>query len=96
MNEILIVLTIFYFIPVVLSVILNYLDDNTKTIGDFIEHFWFCITPVLNIFYIVSLIVYNLLESDKWEKFKKIKINRTFDRFCTCVYCRCISFKFKP
>ena len=85
MNEILIPLTIFYFIPVVISIIVDWLDRDVKTVGDLMEHFWIHLTPCFNIIFIVFVITNSVFESNiwvrlsvsfrtKWEKFKNIKI----------------------
>lgn len=87
MDKTLIALTIFYFIPVVLSFILSYLDEYTETIEDLMKHFWICIVPGLNIMFIVFVIIHGIFESDKWGKlsvfirtkwvkFKNIKIKK--------------------
>lgn len=87
MNEILIPLTIFYLIPVVISIIVDLLDRNVKTVGDLITHFWVHLTPGFNIMFIMYVIISAVFESNiwvrlsvsfrtKWEKFKNIKIKK--------------------
>jgi len=87
MNEILIPLTIFYFIPVVISIIVDWLDRDVKTVEDLTEHFWVHLTPGFNIMFIVFVITSSVFESNIWvrlsgfirtkcEKIKNIKIKK--------------------
>ena len=55
-----------YVLPMVVNGIYLYNDKDVKTVGDFVEHFWMLITPIMNLF-LMCLIpltyVFDLLEN---------------------------------
>jgi hypothetical protein len=50
MNELIIILTLFYILPTILSVIVIYHKEQSVTVGEFIEIVFLSMIPAVNIF----------------------------------------------
>ncbi len=76
--EVVILLCVLYFVPLLINSILLYKDDSVKTVGDFIDCSWTVLIPVVNFFFTVIYSVHKLIEvfsiSKYWNKFLNIKI----------------------
>lgn len=76
--EVVVLLCVLYFVPLIVNFIIVYRDEDVRTIGDFIEFSWAVFLPICNLF--ISLVFFISYLPDKinlvkyWNKFLNIKI----------------------
>ena len=66
------VIILCYIIPMILSMMLAYFDDNTETLGDFLRWSWVYLIPLINVVGSVGFLEICLRKF--WNRIKNIKI----------------------
>jgi len=80
-----VVIIIFYIIPMILAGLIHWFDKETKTMGDFLDAWWVILIPILNIFALVVTSLDFFIDrikkygmgkkmNDSWNRFINIKI----------------------
>ena len=72
---------LFYIVPMILSILILYFDEEIQTIGDMLEVWWAVLIPLMNIITLLLLCTFLVKNSkpvafirNKWTQFMNIKI----------------------
>lgn len=72
---------LFYIVPMILSTIILYFDEDTQTIGDMLKAWWAVLIPLINVITLLLLCTFLVKNSkpvvfirNKWTQFINIKI----------------------
>ena len=77
MDNILFLITVFYFIPMIINLLFVYSDKYVTTIGDLMNSWWGYFVPIVNLCVSIAIPIYYLTQYCKfnlWDKIKNIKI----------------------
>jgi cytochrome bd-type quinol oxidase subunit 2 len=66
------VIIVLYLIPMVLSMLVTYFDDDTETLGDFLRWSWVYLIPLINV--VGSVCFFVIYLNKFWNRIKNIKI----------------------
>lgn len=77
----------FYALPMVVTLFLGYLDEDTETIGDFLGHWWIYLIPTVNILFAfvgLCVVIYHFFAKsdfmegirERWRDFLNISIKK--------------------
>lgn len=68
----------FYVLPLLISIVMQYLEKDVRTFGDFIKPFWLMVTPVVNLACLITIFIMVVCDRLKleiyWKKLMSIKI----------------------
>jgi len=72
---------LFYIVPMILSTLILYFDEEMQTIGDMLKAWWAVLIPLMNIITLLLLCTYLVNDSkpvafirNKWTQFMNTKI----------------------
>lgn len=72
---------LFYIVPMILSTLILYFDEEMQTIGDMLKAWWVVLIPLMNIISLLLLCTYLVEDSkpvafirNKWTQFMNTKI----------------------
>lgn len=72
---------LFYIVPMILSTLILYFDEEIQTIGDMLEAWWAVLIPLINVITLLLLCTFLVKNSkpvvfirNKWTQFINIKI----------------------
>ena len=60
-----------YVVPMLITFLLIYFDDDIKTVGDLLKYIWVCLTPFVNLTVIATFIIMFIYESCEIKRLVK-------------------------